>query len=103
MVAERNGQELTPMQMGIRRRDNAISTLGNLTLLNLSVNREAQNKAFDVKKNLLIENTALRLNIPLLGCMAWTVEEIEMRGERLAEAASKLYPGPGWVGGGDEP
>ncbi|MES2670994.1 MAG: DUF262 domain-containing HNH endonuclease family protein [Pseudomonadota bacterium] len=103
MVAERNGQELTPMQKGIRRRDNAISTLGNLTLLNLSVNREAQNKAFDVKKNLLIENTALRLNIPLLGCMAWTEEEIAIRGERLAEAASKLYPGPGWVGGGVEP
>jgi hypothetical protein len=40
-------------------------TLGNLTLLNLSVNREAQNKAFNVKRELLIANTNLRLNVPL--------------------------------------
>lgn len=98
VAAARNGQELTPVQQNIMKREAAISTLGNLTLLNLSVNREAQNKAFDKKKELLIEHTALRLNVPLLSKPAWTLSEISMRGERLADAALKLYPGPGWTG-----
>lgn len=98
IAAGRNGQELTSSQHEIMRRELAIPTLGNLTLLNLSVNREAQNKAFDKKKELLIEHTALRLNVPLLSRPAWTLEEISRRGGRLAEAALKLYPGPGWTG-----
>jgi hypothetical protein len=58
-------------------RQSLIPTLGNLTLLNLSVNRSAQNKSFPLKKELLVKNTNLRLNIPLLGLATWDESEIK--------------------------
>jgi hypothetical protein len=76
----------------IRRRAKAVPTLGNLTLLNLSVNREAQNKAFPVKKNLLIANTVLSLNGDLMACESWDENAIANRAKRLADAATQLYP-----------
>jgi hypothetical protein len=60
------GNEQNPRQKRIADRQAAIATLGNLTLLNLSVNREAQNYAFATKRDLLISNTNLRLNVPLI-------------------------------------
>ena len=66
------------------------NTLGNLTLLNLSVNREAQNFAFTNKRDLLIANTNLRLNIPLISLQVWDEEGIVNRGEFLADAAVKV-------------
>jgi len=74
-------------------REESIQTLGNLTLLNLSVNREAQNKSFQVKRDLLLANTNLRLNIPLLGLNDWNEETIKRRGELLADVAIKVWPG----------
>jgi hypothetical protein len=44
----------------------AIPTLRNLMLLNLSVNREAMHREFKVKRDLLIRNTNLSLNVQLL-------------------------------------
>jgi Protein of unknown function (DUF1524) len=54
--------------------------MGNLTLLNLSVNRQVQNHAFTEKSALLIANTNLRLNIPLI---PYTARD-EPRVDRLA-------------------
>lgn len=77
----------------ILNRQNLIPTLGNLTLLNLSVNRSAQHKEFSTKKDLLLKNTNLRLNIPLLGIEEWNEDEISKRGLYLAEIALKIWPG----------
>jgi uncharacterized protein with ParB-like and HNH nuclease domain len=90
----RIGDELTPRQKEIADRQSHIATLGNLTLLNLSVNREAQNFAFESKKTLLIANTSLRLNIPLISESLWDTSAIGKRGEILANLALKLWPGP---------
>lgn len=87
------GVELTVKEQGSLERDNIIPTLGNLTLLNLSVNREAQHKSFQIKKNLLLANTHLRLNVPLLGMDKWNEEAIRKRGEMLADLALKIWPG----------
>lgn len=76
----------------IRRRAKAIPTLGNLTLLNLSVNREAQNKDFATKKQLLIVNTVLSLNGDLMARDSWNEDAIAIRAKRLADAATQLYP-----------
>lgn len=92
--AEQLGETLTDTQKQILQRQVAISRLGNLTLLNLSVNREAQNREFPVKRELLIRNTNLSLNVQLLNCGAWDVEEIARRGEHLADTAVELYPSP---------
>ena len=74
-------------------RQSLIPTLGNLTLLNLSVNRSAQNKSFPTKKELLLKNTNLRLNIPLLGLEIWNETEIKKRSEVLSEIALQVWPG----------
>lgn len=91
-MLEVGGGVLSGRQAAIRERVKSIPTLGNLTLLNLSVNRQAQNKAFPLKKKLLIENTNLSLNVKLLALESWDEEEIAKRGKTLAEAAAALYP-----------
>ncbi|GAA0719208.1 DUF262 domain-containing HNH endonuclease family protein [Dokdonella soli] len=94
LLAERNGLPTTAAQEQIRERELSIPTLGNLTLLNLSVNREAQHREFQVKRDLLIRNTNLSLNVQLLDRPAWDIKEIAAQGDRLADAAARLYPGP---------
>ncbi len=74
------------------RRAKAIPTLGNLTLLNLSVNRQAQNKAFPIKKQLLIPNTVLSLNGDFMARESWDEDAISVRAKRLSDAAAQLYP-----------
>ncbi len=86
------GGTLSNHYQAIRRRAKAIPTLGNLTLLNLSVNREAQNKTFSIKKGLLIANTVLSINGDLMAREAWDEDAIAARSKRLAEAATQLYP-----------
>lgn len=86
------GGTLSNHYQAIRRRAKAIPTLGNLTLLNLSVNREAQNKTFSIKKGLLIANTVLSINGDLMAREAWDEGAIAVRSKRLAEAATQLYP-----------
>jgi len=87
------GEPLSARELAMAERQESIRTLGNLTLLNLSVNREAQHKSFEVKKELLFANTNLRLNIPLLAHNSWTEETIAQRGEELADVALRLWPG----------
>ena len=84
---------LNEREQSIISRENSIGILGNLTLLNLSVNRGAQNKPFSEKKKLLLENTNLRLNIPLLGLHRWDEQAIKDRARNLTDAALQIWPG----------
>jgi Protein of unknown function (DUF1524) len=86
--------DLNARQQAIAARQAAVRTLGNLTLLNLSVNRQVQNHAFLEKRDLLIANTNLRLNIPLITRPTWDEAGIAERGKLLTETAVKLWPGP---------
>lgn len=88
----RAGGKLTPWQQLIRQRHVSIPTLGNLTLLNLSVNRAAQHCGFAVKREKLIANTSLRLNVPLIAKTVWDEIAISSRGEVLADEALKIWP-----------
>jgi hypothetical protein len=90
----RSGLPLNERQKLIAERQAAIRTLGNLTLLNLSVNRQAQHHAFKEKRDLLIANTSLRLNIPLIPKATWDEAGISTRGQELTETALRLWPGP---------
>jgi hypothetical protein len=90
----RSGLPLNDRQDRIAKRQAALRTLGNLTLLNLSVNRQAQHHAFAEKRDLLIANTNLRLNIPLIPLAAWDEPAIIKRAELLTETALKIWPGP---------
>jgi hypothetical protein len=88
------GEPLSEHQELIARRSDLIQTLGNLTLLNLSVNRGAQHQAFPVKRDLLIANTALRLNVPLVAMTGWDEDKITTRGDLLSGLALAIWPGP---------
>ncbi|HDV7870016.1 TPA: HNH endonuclease, partial [Escherichia coli] len=87
-----SGTDLTPEQLLVRKRQQAIATLGNLTLLNLSVNRSVQNAVFLKKRDALIVHTNLRLNIPLILKDKWDESEILERGKKLGEIALKVWP-----------
>ena len=76
------------------QREAACRNLGNLTLLNLTVNRKAQNYGFTEKRNLLIANTSLRLNIPLVSRTDGHETAIAERGKELVNVALKIWPGP---------
>jgi hypothetical protein len=88
------GGKLNDKQKLIEERQACVPTLGNLTLLNLSVNREAQHSAFETKRDLLIANTHLRLNIPLISLTRWDEAAVKDRAKLLADAALQLWPGP---------
>ncbi|ELI8237245.1 DUF262 domain-containing protein [Yersinia enterocolitica] len=85
------GAELTPEQQLVWKRQQAIATLGNLTLLNLSVNRSVQHSAFLRKRDVLITHTSLRLNIPLIVLDKWDEDKIFSRGELLGNAAIRVW------------
>jgi len=53
-----------------------------------------QNHTFTEKRDLLIANTNLRLNIPLIKKKKWDEAGIAERGILLTETALKLWPGP---------
>ena len=89
------GAILSDREAIIAERQQALRTLGNLTLLHLSVNREAQNKTFNVKRDLLIKNTSLMLNTRLLDRTEWNELGIRRRSEELADLALSIWPGLG--------
>ncbi|KAA6461906.1 DUF262 domain-containing protein [Acidobacteria bacterium AB60] len=93
-VLSRSGFTMNERQQNIVLREAAYRNLGNLTLLNLSVNRQAQHYAFKEKRDLLIANTNLRLNIPLVSRTEWNEAAIAERGQQLTTIALRLWPGP---------
>jgi len=93
LLKQRSSVPLDDREKSIAERQSRVLTLGNLTLLNLSVNREAQHKEFNIKKALLIANTNLRLNVDLLQFSDWTEARIKDRALRLANEALRIWPG----------
>lgn len=93
-VLARSGIEMNSRQSAIAARQAAVRSLGNLSLLNLSVNRQVQNHPFKEKRDLFIANTNLRLNIPLISRTIWDEASIADRGKQLTDVAVKLWPGP---------
>ena len=70
-----------------------VHTPGNLALLSGKTNISLGNKPYDEKKPLLIE-AKIYLNEDFKCYDAWGVREIEDRGNRLAEEATRIWKGP---------
>ncbi|WP_313457863.1 DUF262 domain-containing protein [Pseudomonas sp.] len=85
------GAALSPVQVQIGQRNKAIATLGNLTLLNLSVNRSVQHYDFARKQDELIAHTSLRLNVPLISKDGWDEVQIAERSEHLGQLALQVW------------
>lgn len=81
------------MLAGIRTRDAALQTLGNLTLITVPGNTTASNKAFHEKK-VWLKESLLALNLAVLERETWDEAAIAQRGSALADLAVEVWPAP---------
>jgi hypothetical protein len=85
--------EFTLLADAIRRRNQALQTIGNLTLLNQYLNPAASNGSFDLK---LVEyrNSVLRLNRYFSDFGAWDEAAIANRSKAIGQAICSIWPRP---------
>ncbi|GAA0567935.1 DUF262 domain-containing protein [Craurococcus roseus] len=81
------------MLAGIRTREAALQTLGNLTLITVPGNTTASNRAFPDKKPWLRESL-LALNLAILERDTWDETAIAERASTLADLATAVWPAP---------
>lgn len=81
------------MLAGIRARDAALQTFGNLTLITVPGNTNASNKAFSDKKPWLRESL-LALNLAIFERETWDEVVIAERSDALADLAIVVWPAP---------
>ena len=77
----------------VDKRQRAIDTLGNLTLVTSEGNSAASNGDFETKKHWLGESL-LAMNRKIQKYNTWSEQEIADRGERLGELSVEVWPGP---------
>jgi hypothetical protein len=88
------GNDDTPRQTLIARRERLKATMGNLTLAHYGINRSAQNSAFEIKRQLFFAESNLHLNRSLMVAPVWNEDAIEKRGRDLFEIARTIWKGP---------
>ncbi len=81
----------------VERRQTAIHTLGNLTLLTKPANLEVLNYAFDPEKKARLHASLLRINQDVAAETHWDEEAIVRRAQRLAKFAVEIWPAPNVV------
>jgi uncharacterized protein with ParB-like and HNH nuclease domain len=75
-----------------RKRNAALQTMGNLTILTQGLNSSASNSAWSTKKLALLQHSLLPINQQLHGAATWDVNAITSRGDDLLGRALKLWP-----------
>lgn len=73
-------------------RDNTIKTIGNLTLVKQAVNSSIGNKSWSRKKAELKKYCRLELTTDFLDKDSWTEDDIDIRGMKLFNIATKVWP-----------
>ena len=87
-------REGTADHEAITKRDRAVHTIGNLTLVNGHLNPELSNSAWEVKRKGLAEYSVMFLNKRLVneGPDTWDEQEIKNRARWLHEQAIQVWP-----------
>ena len=82
---------------GERIRNEAIATIGNLTLTTRKLNSTLSNSPWSVKREELNKHSTLFLNRQLLNDAPndWDEASIQRRSEHLAEIIAQIWPSPG--------
>lgn len=75
-----------------RKRNAALQTMGNLTILTQGLNSAVSNSEWSVKKPALLQHSLLPINQQLHAAVQWDEESIRRRGEDLLSRALKLWP-----------
>ena len=88
---EWNSGKMKPEQ--VENRNNIINTIGNVTLVNNSLNASMQNKVWKEKKKVLKENSILLITKNYLNRPSWNEKEIEKRANDLHKIAKNIWPG----------
>jgi hypothetical protein len=88
------GEATSERQSAIVRREQAKTSLGNLTLLHYGINRGLQNREFVIKRQKMFDESNLHLNRLLMKLSKWDEEDIAARALKLFEVAIILWPGP---------
>jgi hypothetical protein len=83
-----------PRAIATRRREAAIQTLGNLTILSSGLNTAQSNAAWDSKRPEMMKHSLLPINQDLWGIKTWDEAAILSRGERLLKQALSIWPSP---------
>lgn len=77
-----------------RRRNAALQTMGNLTLLTQSLNSTVSNSAWTSKKDAILDASLLPITQRLRHYESWNEDSIFQRGKELLNEAMKIWPGP---------
>jgi hypothetical protein len=86
--------EDSPAAMATRKRENALQTIGNLTILSSGLNTSQSNSAWDSKRPEMMKHSLLPINQPLFGLSDWNEDAIRSRGEDLFARALAIWPRP---------
>ena len=76
------------------KRETAIHTLGNLTIVTESLNRSLSHQPFNEKKVQFIEHSNLTLNRRIADEEVWDESALARRGDTLATLACSIWPVP---------
>lgn len=80
-----------PRAIATKKRNFALHTLGNLTLLTQKLNSSVSNGCWNDKKKEILLHSALPLNRSLQDIEEWNEEEISNRSEKLFQLALELW------------
>jgi uncharacterized protein with ParB-like and HNH nuclease domain len=84
--------ETDPRSRATRKREAAIQTLGNLTILSTGLNSAQKNYGWKQKRPAMMKHSLLPLNQSLLEMEAWDESTISKRGEELFKRALPIWP-----------
>jgi hypothetical protein len=85
--------EFVPFAEAVRKRNAAVQTIGNLTLLNKYLNPAASNGSFELKL-LEYQNSVLRLNRYFADFKTWDEARIAERSKLIGERLCAVWPRP---------
>ena len=80
-----------PRAAATRKRDTAVQTLGNLTILSTGLNSAQSNLGWDDKRPQLMNHSLLPINQALLQTQVWDEAAILQRGEALFDRALCIW------------
>jgi Protein of unknown function (DUF1524) len=81
-----------PNAIATRRRETALQTIGNLTILSTALNSAQSNSAWELKRPELMKHSLLPINQMLFGLSTWDEDRIRSRGENLLARAFTIWP-----------
>ena len=91
-VATEDQVKEQPRWQDILRRERLKNTVGNLTILNSSLNNEIKNQSWRVKRDAIRSNTQLRMNFDLASLDKWDEALIDQRSETIFKIAVEEWP-----------